>query len=162
MSKLWLPPRRGLNRRGFLKNAGLAMAAASAGYTLHPRSVGTARAADDSVVRVLGVSNGPPKTWDEFTAKTGLTVEWTPIGDDVGIFLHEMMANDAGERYDLVKFRADDENCRARIPLLDDALMDELDRPHVQTAGRVRCDEQLERPRQLARKDHLLLVAAGE
>lgn len=103
MSKLWIPHnRRGLHRRDFLKNAGAAMAAASAGYTLFPRSVGHARAADDNVVRVLGVSNGPPKTWDEFTARTGLTVEWTPIGDDVGIFLHEMMANDAGERYDLV------------------------------------------------------------
>ncbi len=103
MSKLWMP-KRGFNRRDFMKNAGLAMSAAAAGFTLAPRSIGRAMAADgsDNVVRVLGVSNGPPKSWDEFTAKTGLTVEWTPIGDDVGIFLHEMMANDAGERYDLV------------------------------------------------------------
>ncbi len=37
-----------------------------------------------------------------FTKATGFTVEWTPLGDDVGTFLHEMMANDGGERYDVV------------------------------------------------------------
>ena len=87
-----------------MRNAGLALAAAAAGQTLFPRAISRAQAASgtDNVVRVLGVSTGAPDSWAEFEKASGLKVEWTPISDDVGIFLHEVMANDAGERYDLV------------------------------------------------------------
>lgn len=92
------------NRRRFMKNAGISLAAAGAGDLLLPRSISSARAASgsDNVVRVLGVSNGAPASWAEFEKSTGLKVEWTPIGDDVGTFLHEMIGNDAGDRYDVV------------------------------------------------------------
>jgi putative spermidine/putrescine transport system substrate-binding protein len=92
------------SRRRFLSNATVALAAAAAGLTLYPQRRRSARAAPapDNVVRVLGISNGAPNSWSEFERDTGLKVEWTPIGDDVGVFLHEMIANDAGERYDIV------------------------------------------------------------
>ncbi len=95
---------RSFSRRRFMRNAGIALAAAATGDLLAPPSIRRARAASasDNVIRVLGVSNGAPKSWDEFTKATGFTVEWTPLGDDVGTFLHEMMANDGGERYDVV------------------------------------------------------------
>jgi spermidine/putrescine-binding protein len=86
-----------------MRGAGLALAAAASGQTLFPWRTRRARAATaDNVVRVLGISNGAPKSWDAFEKETGLKVEWTPIGDDVGHFLHEMLANDAGEHFDLV------------------------------------------------------------
>jgi putative spermidine/putrescine transport system substrate-binding protein len=94
---------RPFNRRRFLANASIALAAAAAGVSLYPRRARAAKSApSDNVVRVLGISNGAPNSWAEFEKDTGLKVEWTPIGDDVGVFLHEMIANDAGERYDIV------------------------------------------------------------
>jgi spermidine/putrescine-binding protein len=91
------------SRRRFMHKAGLAMAAAAAGKTLLPRVISPARASgSDNVIRVLGVTTGAPDSWDEFEKATGFKVEWTPIGDDVGLFLHEMIGNDGGERYDLV------------------------------------------------------------
>src|SRR5580700_3959073 len=91
------------NRRRFLANASTALAAAAAGVSLYPRRARAAKSAPaDNIVRVLGISNGAPNSWAEFEKDTGLRVEWTPIGDDVGVFLHEMIANDAGERYDIV------------------------------------------------------------
>jgi putative spermidine/putrescine transport system substrate-binding protein len=92
------------SRRRFLSNASTALAAAASGLTLYPGRTRIARAAPapDNVVRVLGISNGAPNSWSEFERDTGLKVEWTPIGDDIGVFLHEMIANDAGERYDVV------------------------------------------------------------
>ncbi len=92
------------SRRRFLSRAPAALAAAAAGETLFPWRARRAKAAPaaDNVVRVLGISNGAPGSWAEFEKDTGLKVEWTPIGDDVGIFLHEMIANDAGDNYDVV------------------------------------------------------------
>ena len=95
--------RRPFDRRRFMTGAGAAIAAATAGETLFPRTRrAKAAAAKDNVVRVLGISNGMPNSWAEFEKDTGLKVEWTPIGDDVGVFLHEMIANDAGDHYDIV------------------------------------------------------------
>src|ERR1700733_10341373 len=92
------------SRRRFLSNASSALAAAAAGMTLYPRTARAAKAAPaaDNVVRILGISNGAPSSWSEFEKDIGLKVEWTPIGDDVGVFLHEMIANDAGDHYDIV------------------------------------------------------------
>jgi spermidine/putrescine-binding protein len=96
--------RRSFDRRRFMRGAGLAVAAAAAGETLFPGRPRRARAAapKDDVVRVLGVTNGMPNSWSEFEKDTGLKVEWTPLGDDIGVFLHEMIANDAGDHYDVV------------------------------------------------------------
>lgn len=90
-------------RRAFCSNAGLALAAAAAGESLLPRIIRPARAASsDNVVRVLGVSTGALPDWSQFEKETGLKMEWTPASDDVGLFLHEMIADDAGEHYDIV------------------------------------------------------------
>lgn len=56
----------------------------------------------DNVICVLGVFNGVFKSWDEFIKVIGFIVEWMLFGDDVGIFLYEMMVNDGGECYDVV------------------------------------------------------------
>jgi spermidine/putrescine-binding protein len=97
------PIRRPFDRRRFMSGAGAAIAAATAGETLFPRTKrAKATPAADNVVRVLGISNGMPNSWAEFEEDTGLKVEWTPIGDDVGVFLHEMIASDAGDHYDIV------------------------------------------------------------
>ncbi len=57
--------------------------------------------ADDNVVRIMGVTTVALPDWSEFEKDTGLKVEFTPIDDAIGTFLHEVEANDAGERYDL-------------------------------------------------------------
>src|SRR5690606_4260853 len=56
----------------------------------------------------------------------------------------------------------DDEHRDARVPRLDDALVDELDGPDVDAAGGLGREEQTQLAVQLARDDDLLLVAAGE
>ena len=96
--------KRRFDRRRFMQGAGLAIAAAAAGETLFPTRPRRAKAStpNDNVVRVLGVTNGMPASWAEFEKDTGLKVEWTPVGDDIGVFLHEMIANDAGDHYDVV------------------------------------------------------------
>src|SRR5580698_5946904 len=102
-TKADLLTRRPFDRRRFMQRAGAAVAAAAAGETLFPRTrKARATAPNDNVVRVLGISNGPPNDWAEFEKDTGLKVEWTPVGDDVGVFLHEMIANDAGDDFDIV------------------------------------------------------------
>ena len=90
-------------RRTFCSGAGAALAAAAAGESLLPWRSRPARAAGrDDVVRVLGVSTGALPDWSRFEKETGLKMEWTPASDDVGLFLHEMIADDAGEHYDIV------------------------------------------------------------
>jgi putative spermidine/putrescine transport system substrate-binding protein len=125
---------RGFSRRRFMQNAGIALAAAAAGDLLLPRSLTRAKAASatDNVIRVLGVSNGAPKSWDEFTKATGFTVEWTPLGDDVGTFLHEMMANDGGERYDVVTCLSG-----AYQPLVEQSLLTPIDTSKLKNWGGV-------------------------
>jgi spermidine/putrescine-binding protein len=49
----------------------------------------------------MGVSTVALPDWSAFEKDTGLKMEWTPIDDQIGVFLHEVEANDAGERYDL-------------------------------------------------------------
>ena len=63
---------------------------------------------------------------------------------------------------DLVELGRDDQHGRALVALLDDALVDVLDRADVEAARRLGRHDQLERPRELAGDDDLLLVAAGQ
>src|SRR4051812_4995188 len=67
-----------------------------------------------------------------------------------------------GKREDLVELGGDDEDGGALVPLLDDSTMDVLDRADVQPPGRLGCDEEMDRPRELASDDDLLLVAARQ
>jgi putative spermidine/putrescine transport system substrate-binding protein len=57
--------------------------------------------AAENVIRIMGVTTVALPDWSEFEKDTGLKVEFTPIDDAIGVFLHEVEANDAGERYDL-------------------------------------------------------------
>ena len=91
-----------LRRRQFLRNGALALTALSGGVALPGRRFRAQAATPDNVVRVLGVSTGALADWSNFEKATGLKMEWTPASDDVGLFLHDMIAGDAGERYDLV------------------------------------------------------------
>ena len=67
-----------------------------------------------------------------------------------------------GERQDLVEFGRDEQDRGSPVAEFDDLLVDELDRPDVEAAGRLGDDEHLDVAGQLAGDDHLLLVAARE
>ncbi|MEX2298101.1 MAG: extracellular solute-binding protein, partial [Dongiaceae bacterium] len=88
-----------ISRRQVLKGT-----AAAATVLAAPRiitgPIRQAQAADD-VIRIMGVTTVALPDWSEFEKDTGLKVEFTPIDDAIGTFLHEVEANDAGERYDL-------------------------------------------------------------
>ncbi|MGA8261786.1 MAG: extracellular solute-binding protein [Arenicellales bacterium] len=86
-------------RRRFLRHSAAGALTLAAPAIISARS-GTARA-DENTIRILGVTTVAPKDWSGFEKATGLKVEFTPMDDDIGVFLHEVMANDAGERYDL-------------------------------------------------------------
>ena len=87
--------RANVTRRGVLKSAAAAGVMATAASTL-----GTAQAAD-ATVRVYGVSTSTLKAgWDDFTAQTGLTMEYTETTADLGVFIREVVANEVGEVYD--------------------------------------------------------------
>ncbi len=88
-----------LTRRQALKHSAAAAATLAAPYIVG----GPLRRAlaADNVIRIMGVTTVALPDWSEFEKATGLKVEFTPIDDAIGTFLHEVEANDAGERYDL-------------------------------------------------------------
>ena len=63
---------------------------------------------------------------------------------------------------DLLELGAHDEDGGPSVALLDDPLVDVLDRADVEPTRRLRRDDELHRPRELARDDDLLLVAARQ
>ncbi len=92
-----------MHRRSLGRSAGAMLAAAAAGRPLLRALAPRARAAEPpDVIRVLGVSTGALADWSGFERDTGLKMAWTPASDDVGLFLHEMIANDGGDHYDIV------------------------------------------------------------
>lgn len=82
-------------RRSLLKGA----AAVGAVLPL-PGILGRARAQED-VIRILGVETAALEDWSDFTKETGLTVEFTGIHADAGVYAREIVANAAGEDYDI-------------------------------------------------------------
>ena len=74
--------------------------------------------------------------------------------------LHDRDAVADGEH--LVELGADDEDRGPLVALLHDPLVDVLDRADVEAAGGLRGDDELERARELAGDDDLLLVAARQ
>lgn len=84
-----------LSRRTVLGGAAMGVAALAA-----PAIVTRARAAAD-IIRILGVQTAALPDWTPFTEETGLTVEFTGIGADPGTYRREIMANGAGEQYDI-------------------------------------------------------------
>lgn len=97
MARKTLPKK--LSRRQILTGTA-AGAAALAAPSIITRPLRRAIAADN-VIRIMGVTTVALPDWGEFENDTGLKVEFTPIDDAIGTFLHEVEANDAGERYDL-------------------------------------------------------------
>jgi len=86
-------------RRQFLRRSAVGALTLAAPAIITSRS-GTARA-EENTIRILGVTTVAPSDWSGFEKATGLKVEFTPMDDQIGVFLHEVMANDAGDRYDL-------------------------------------------------------------
>ena len=71
-------------------------------------------------------------------------------------------ADPVGEGEDLVELGRHQQHGRPGVAHLDDATVDELDRPDVEPAGGLGDDEQPGLARQLAGDDDLLLVAPGQ
>ncbi len=90
------------SRRRFLKRsaAGAAALAAPAILKMSPRQ---ARAAENTV-RIIGPNVVAVEDWSDFEAETGLSVEWHGIASDPGVFLQEVIANAAGDDYDIFCF----------------------------------------------------------
>ncbi|MGE0006980.1 MAG: PotD/PotF family extracellular solute-binding protein [Parvibaculaceae bacterium] len=59
-------------------------------------------AAQENVVRIMGVSTAALDDWSDFEKETGLTVEFTSLSSDPGVFRQEVVANAAGERFDIL------------------------------------------------------------
>ena len=86
-----------LSRREILGGLGAGAVAASV-------PAGAARAASD-VIHAYGVTTAQLKDWSVMTKSTGLRMEFTPAaGNDVGVLLREVIANDIGKTTDLVVF----------------------------------------------------------
>jgi spermidine/putrescine-binding protein len=95
-SKLTQLTKTTLSRRRVLKAT-----AASAAALAMPALIGRAAAAGDTI-RILGLSTAQLTDWSGYEKETGLKVEFTPYaGADPGADRQEIIANSAGDRYDL-------------------------------------------------------------
>jgi spermidine/putrescine-binding protein len=90
------------SRRRFLKGSAAAGAllAAPAILKVSPRQ---ARAAENTV-RIIGPDVVAVEDWSDFERETGLTIEWSAIASDPGVFMQEVIANAAGDDYDIFCF----------------------------------------------------------
>jgi spermidine/putrescine-binding protein len=79
----------------------LKAAAVTATALAMPALIGRAAAAGDTV-RILGLTTAQLTDWSAYEKETGLKVEFTPYaGADPGADRQEIVANSAGDRYDL-------------------------------------------------------------
>src|SRR5581483_7238111 len=81
------------------------------------------------------------------------------LADDLS-FEHD--EDPVGQPEHLVELERDEEDRPPLVALLDQPAVDELDRADVEAARRLRGDQHLRVAIDLAREDHLLLVAARE
>ena len=89
-------------RRRFLKKS-----VAVGGAVAAPAIIGLSQRhalADSNTVRVIGPDVVALEDWSAFEAETGLTLDWTPIRSDPGVFMQEVIAGGAGEDFDLFLF----------------------------------------------------------
>jgi putative spermidine/putrescine transport system substrate-binding protein len=75
---------------------------ASAAALLAMPSVIRKASAQENVVRIMGVSTAALDDWSDFEKETGLKVEFTSLSSDPGAFRQEVVANAAGERFDIL------------------------------------------------------------
>ena len=66
------------------------------------------------------------------------------------------------ERENLIQFGGNQENRQARVALLNELVMDELDRTYIQSARRLSCQKNLGLARQFTRQHHLLRIPARQ
>src|SRR5829696_7786862 len=81
------------------------------------------------------------------------------IADDAALTEHQ---NPVAEVHHLVEIEGDEEDAAALVTLGDELLVDELDRSHIETAGRLHGKEGVRLAMQLASDDQFLLVSSGK
>ena len=81
------------------------------------------------------------------------------IADDAAFTKHQ---NAVAEVHHLVEIEGDEEDAATLVTLGDELLVDELDRSHIEAAGRLDGKEGVWLAMQLAGDDQLLLVPSGE
>src|SRR5581483_5880120 len=81
------------------------------------------------------------------------------LADELPFVEHE---NPVGEREDLVELERDEQDRATLFAFLDEPPVEELDGADVEAAGGLGGDQHLRVARDLARRDHLLLIAARE
>src|SRR5215211_5412505 len=81
------------------------------------------------------------------------------IANDAALTEHQ---NAVAEVHHLVKIEGDEEDAAALVALGDELLVDELDRSHVEAAGRLHGKEGVRLAMQLAGDDQFLLVSSGK
>lgn len=90
-----------ISRRSLLKGG-----AALAGAAFAAPFLGRSAFASDKAetVRVLGVSTCALPDWDAFEADTGMKMDFVGINSDPGLYVQEVVANEAGEDFDIFVF----------------------------------------------------------
>ncbi|MEA3102453.1 hypothetical protein, partial [Caballeronia mineralivorans] len=90
-----------LSRRDMLKSIA-ATGALALGGTFGLNRL--ANAAASSTVRAYGVTTAQLKDWSILQKSTGLKMEYVGSGNDVGVFMRDVMASQMGNKVDLFIF----------------------------------------------------------
>lgn len=85
-----------LSRRTLLK--------ASAGVLAMPYVITRPALADGGTVKIMGVSTVALQDWSSFEADTGLKMDFVGVNSDPGLYVQEVVANEAGDAYDIFIF----------------------------------------------------------
>lgn len=88
-----------LTRRSVLRG-GAALGGAALASPFYARNAFAAT----GKVRILGVTTVALPSWEGFVADTGLEIEFVPIESNPGIYVQEVIANEAGEDFDVFIF----------------------------------------------------------
>jgi spermidine/putrescine-binding protein len=96
-----------LSRRDMLKSIAATGAVALAGSLGLNRF---AQAAASSTVRAYGVTTAQLKDWSVLTKSTGLKMEYVGSGNDVGVFMRDVMASQMGNKVDIFIFEGGTQN----------------------------------------------------
>ncbi len=60
--------------------------------------------ADQGTVKIMGVSTVALQDWSAFEAETGLKMDFVGVNSDPGLYVQEVVANEAGDSYDIFIF----------------------------------------------------------
>jgi spermidine/putrescine-binding protein len=98
-----------LDRRNFIKVTG-STALITGAPAILTGLTRVAHAAKPNVVRMLMTAPTMiPGDWSKFEEETGIKVEFEVMKDDVGLFLNDVLVNDAGDRFDVISALAGSE-----------------------------------------------------